>query len=416
MILVAVVLEAATLLLAQTYRIAAIEVRTVQELVAHMYALSAAEWEAIATLQAGEADLDELTEGRREVDSLADDLAADGIIDETTHVLIDGYLAAIEVELRLLSEGRIDGAIDVDESTVDPLFDSLVVTLEETLQKARSRADAANLLATAGLLMAVAAGVGFATALVGRLERARMNEEAVLAKDQFLATVSHELRTPLTSVRGFAEVLDEEQLVDPDERAELIAMIVDQAREMSDLIEDLLIGARHEIGTLAIKPEHVDVGAAVQSTLSAIAIPANRSLTTDVADDVAVVADPGRLRQILRNLITNALRYGGEHISVGARRTPRGVSIEVADNGPGVPESRRNVIFAAYTQATPGGPTGSVGIGLYVCRQLAELMNGSISYRREAGSTVFCLELPEGADAPRALRASRPLAESTPAV
>jgi signal transduction histidine kinase len=104
-----------------------------------------------------------------------------------------------------------------------------------------------------------------------------------------------------------------------------------------------------------------------------------------------VLADPRRVRQILRNLLTNAQRYGGPQRRVTAGALRDSAWLEVRDNGAGIPEDEASRIFEPYV--TSGGG-GSVGLGLGVARQLAELMGGSLSYERSAAETVFRLVLP----------------------
>jgi len=106
------------------------------------------------------------------------------------------------------------------------------------------------------------------------------------------------------------------------------------------------------------------------------------------------LADPIRFRQIVRNLVTNAIRYGGDEIQISMSRKGDRVAVCVADDGPGVPEEDRERIFEAYHRAhSSAGQPGSVGLGLTVSRTLAELMGGSLSYSKN-GLSTFVLDLP----------------------
>ncbi len=226
--------------------------------------------------------------------------------------------------------------------------------------------------------------------------------ELVRAKDDFIAKVSHELRTPLTAVVGLATEMTAADPMSDSDRSELLQLIASQGQEMSNIVEDLLVASRAEIGTVAVGAHEVDLGSELRATVEGLA------LELDQAPDSipAVVADPGRVRQILRNLLTNAQRYGGPRIRVVAGLRMNRVWLEVRDNGEGVPAELVPMIFDPYTTAHGGGVLGSVGLGLSVSRQLAELMRGSISYRRDGSESVFRLELP-GADPeekPSALR------------
>lgn len=217
--------------------------------------------------------------------------------------------------------------------------------------------------------------------------------ELVRAKDDFIAKVSHELRTPLTAVVGLAtEMTSEDGLSDAD-RFELLQLVAAQGREMSNIVEDLLVASRAEIGTVAVEASVVDLRVELGSTVEGLA------LTLDQLPESIphVVADPGRVRQVLRNLLTNAQRYGGPRVRVLAGSRMNRVWLEVRDDGDGVPAELVPRIFEPYATAHGGNVLGSVGLGLSVSRQLAELMRGSINYRRDGHESVFRLELPGAA-------------------
>jgi PAS domain S-box-containing protein len=231
--------------------------------------------------------------------------------------------------------------------------------------------------------------------------RARIRlEELVRSKDELIASVSHELRTPLTVVAGMAQELNERlDVFSPEEASELIELMVDQSRDMSDLIEDLLVAARADIGKVTVRVGPVDVGAAVRRVLGSLR-PRERVRVTESWDgpadppDALALADAVRLRQVVRNLVTNALRYGGDEIRVVVSPQESSVAVRVSDNGPGIPEQDRERIFEPYHVAhDSAGQPSSVGLGLTVSRKLAELMSGSLEYRHDGG-TVFELTLP----------------------
>ncbi|MEX1126391.1 MAG: ATP-binding protein, partial [Acidimicrobiia bacterium] len=108
------------------------------------------------------------------------------------------------------------------------------------------------------------------------------------------------------------------------------------------------------------------------------------------------------VRQIVRNLISNALRYGGPEINVNVETQPGVGSLVVVDNGPGIPEELRPRVFDAYTRGDqPLGLAPSLGLGLHISRTLAELMSGSLTYSYENGESIFELTLPLDHSAPR---------------
>ncbi len=225
----------------------------------------------------------------------------------------------------------------------------------------------------------------------------RRMQEMVAEKDRFVASVSHEVRTPLTAILGFAALLDDADTVEwltEEERRSMISSISSHAHEVSNLIEDLLVVARAELRQVEVALKRVDVVEAVSRTLEAGGA-YTEGVTFTATEPVYASCDSVRLGQILRNLLTNAERYGGTHVSVEVEGLGDRVLVTVADDGPGLPKSEWEWIFEAYhrAHATPGLP-GSVGIGLTISRQLAELMGGELKYRHVEGNSVFSLTLP----------------------
>lgn len=221
-------------------------------------------------------------------------------------------------------------------------------------------------------------------------------EELLAAKDEFIASVSHEIRTPLTAVVGFASELDENiDSFSEEERADLISLMASQSREVADIVEDLLTAARADAGTIVVEPETLSIRRVVGEVLS------SHSARVDLVmkDDLEVWADGGRVRQILRNLLTNADRYGGDTVNIHARRAGTGmIQIEVRDNGEGVPPHMHDRVFEPYGRAASGSTqVASVGLGLSVARRLATMMEGRLELSVEDGWTVFALCLPEAA-------------------
>lgn len=237
-------------------------------------------------------------------------------------------------------------------------------------------------------------GVNPETVLVALadISHIRAREEAfadlIRAKDTFIASISHELRTPLTAVLGLTYEIASEDIGD-SERRELIEMVSGQAEEMAYIVEDLLVAARAEIGTVSVEPSPVELGAELRVALDGL-----QMTSIEVPADLpAVYADPMRVRQILRNLLTNVDRYGGETRRVLGGQAEKLAWIEIRDDGPGVDSRDVERIFEPYATAHTG-VSGSVGLGLAVARQLAVLMGGSLTYRRQDEESVFRLELP----------------------
>ncbi len=236
------------------------------------------------------------------------------------------------------------------------------------------------------------------------LERARVIERlrdeiaekmaVIRSKDQLIAAVSHEFRTPLTGVLGFAELLQESQgEIDADEVATMLAAITDNAIDLSNIVEDLLTAARAQMGSLTIAPSPVSVRPLVSRVVEHTAGSAHHIVVS--GENAVVLADESRVRQILRNLISNAQRYGGHRIHVATHVDASYAHLRVSDNGDGIPESDQERIFAPYESAHESGTQpGSLGLGLAISRSLARLMGGDLSYTRNDGWTTFDLALP----------------------
>jgi signal transduction histidine kinase len=225
-------------------------------------------------------------------------------------------------------------------------------------------------------------------------------EELAEAKDRFIATVSHELRTPLAAVVGFAgELAESVESYTSAEITEMVQLIASQSIEMAQLVDDLLTAERAASGNLTVKPTAVDLLHESRSIVE--------SMRTDVAvtvdgDPTPAWADTLRTRQILRNLLTNAARYGGSQVKISVSSLGDAAVIVVSDDGPGINVVDSERIFDPYYRAqTEEARPDSVGLGLAVARQLARIMGGDLVYRRRAGWTRFELTLPTtSGDAP----------------
>lgn len=219
------------------------------------------------------------------------------------------------------------------------------------------------------------------------LERSRL---------EFVASISHELRTPLTAVMGFAsELRDRVTDFTSEEVVQFSSLIATQSTEVSGLVEDLLVITRAEAGHLEVRSEIVRIADEVKRVCESM--PRDRTDQNAVLEltDVEAWADPLRVRQIARNLLSNAGRYGGPEVKVILETAGEHVLLTVSDNGPGIPEPDRESVFRAYgrSHALHGRP-GSIGLGLTVSRYLAEAMRGSLTYDRVENESRFVMRLP----------------------
>ncbi len=213
------------------------------------------------------------------------------------------------------------------------------------------------------------------------------------SKDEFIAGISHELRTPLTSIFGFSEYLLENGLIDPTESLELITMINDDSAELSRMVDDLLAAARIDAEALAYEIKPLELMSEVEHLVDQYRR-AGSSLEVLGARTVGM-ADRSRLRQILRNLISNAERHGGNLIEVDVAVLGGQAVIRVLDDGAGVSPEMEDRLFTRFVHGGPATLTsGSVGLGLAIARQMARDMGGDITYERALGMTLFSVLLP----------------------
>lgn len=217
----------------------------------------------------------------------------------------------------------------------------------------------------------------------------------VRSKDMFLASVSHELRNPITTVVGTSEILRDDSLnLSDEERTELLDMVVSEGTDLVNIVSDLLAAAKADSGTLTVSQVSVNLRAQAAQVLEGVH--RDSGVLIELSEESATgVGDPDRVRQIVRNLVTNALRYGGDTIRVDLERGDGFAILRVCDNGEGVPEGDRERIFEPYESAhgVPGH-TGSIGLGLAISRKLARLMGGDLTYRYQQDESVFELTLP----------------------
>lgn len=217
--------------------------------------------------------------------------------------------------------------------------------------------------------------------------------KAKKARDEFVATVSHELRNPMSVLLGLAKELanDYEGFTD-EERREVADVMASQADDASWIIEDLLVAYRENVSRLTVVREVFDVDQEIERVLEAVAEPVAFEPDQEAKQ---VKADPRRTRQVLRNLLNNAIRYGGEEVKiVTRRRNDSSIDILVCDNGPALDPHEAERIFESYERGSGLLDGKSVGLGLSVARKLASLMDGHLVYEHDGAYSSFIVTLP----------------------
>jgi len=223
-------------------------------------------------------------------------------------------------------------------------------------------------------------------------------------RQDFVANVSHELRTPLTAIRGYVEALLDEPSFDPEARG-FLDIIGRHTARMERLVTDLLRLARLDARQEALERTRCNVRDAfdgVLSDLSQVAAARQQRVSVEVAGDAAYVdADPGKLHDILRNLVENAVNYSPAQsdIRLSSERHGGTVHVIVSDSGPGIPPSDLTRVFERFYRVdkSRSGP-GGTGLGLSIVKHLVELHEGQVSVaNRPDGGAVFTVVLPDAA-------------------
>ena len=225
-------------------------------------------------------------------------------------------------------------------------------------------------------------------------------ERANNAKSEFLSRMSHELRTPLNAILGFSQVLERQEL--PVIQRERVGHIYRAGQHLLSLINEVLEIARIETGKIQLSVEPVCMGDALSEVLDIIRpLASQRRIQIErndfVSADTNILADRQRLKQVLLNILSNAVKYNsdGERIVVTLEQRSANLRVTVADNGPGIPADKRNRLFGAFDRlGAENTTTQGTGLGLALSKRLTEAMGGRIGENQPEKGASFWIEFP----------------------
>ena len=224
---------------------------------------------------------------------------------------------------------------------------------------------------------------------------------AVKLDAENIATVLHEIRTPLHSISGFAKLLKEDGVSDAATRKEFLSIVEQQTENLNKLIDDLSSILSNKSEALSFKNESVSSYKIITEAIDSVQTIAQQKknlITHELAPDLPEIkADSSRIKQVITNLLTNAIKFSPENspILVKARTNDNELLVQVIDRGIGIPGAELSAIFDKYHQAANRGNVEGEGLGLYICRQIIKSCGGNIwAESVEGEGSTFCFTLP----------------------
>jgi len=245
-------------------------------------------------------------------------------------------------------------------------------------------------------------GVDFGDGTVYALQDVTEEHALEKTRSDFVATASHELRTPLAAVYGAVRTLrrDDVELTDAD-RAQFLEMIESEATRLAKIVDQILLAGQLDADAVEFELVECDLEEVAAGVIDSAALHLPESISLDLSVDGAapIRCDENKLRQVLVNLVDNAVKYSpeGGRVELRVRSENGSCLIEVADEGLGIPADERERIFEKFYRLDPQQTqgVGGSGLGLYICRELVERMNGRLRVESEPGKgSRFTVELP----------------------
>ena len=222
-------------------------------------------------------------------------------------------------------------------------------------------------------------------------------------KSDFVSTVSHELRTPLAAIYGAAMTLKREDVpLSADQRDGMLSVVAGESERLARIVNDILLASRLDSDMVDVSIGRADPVDLVQTVIAAAQahLAPGIELTSDLPEDSpAVAADADKIRQVLVNLVENAIKYSPDGGRVSVTLTPSGerLRFSVIDHGLGIPASEHGRIFEKFYRLDPNltRGVGGTGLGLYICREIVRRMDGRIWVESEPGrGSTFSFDLP----------------------
>jgi signal transduction histidine kinase len=219
-------------------------------------------------------------------------------------------------------------------------------------------------------------------------------------RTEMVAVVSHELRTPLTGAYGAAWTLLERYAdLDESQRRALLEMIVEQAQRLAKILDQILVTSAIDTGSIDAQLAAFDAQEVIDAVLQGVAAGDRGRVIVTAPERLRLEGDLDRLRQVIANLVDNALKYSDGPVRLAAEPRELAVRFTVADEGPGIAPADRERVFERFVRLDPDqyGGVGGTGLGLYIARELVQRMDGRIGLLPRGRGATFFVDVPRSA-------------------